>query len=173
MNTVKTNRLKKSLLGITLSVSLFASINVLVAPQAAHAASANTTSTAASTSVSSKAGSIIAFGKNYLGVPYKFGAQKGNTRSFDCSSFTQYIYGKYGINLPRSSKDQSQVGSYVPRNQLKPGDLVFFYSPIHHVGIYIGNGKVMHTYGSPGVTVTDMNSGWWSTHYKTARRVIN
>ncbi|MGO4276481.1 NlpC/P60 family protein [Paenibacillus sp. TAF58] len=39
--------------------------------------------------------------------------------------------------------------------------LVFFYSPIHHVGIYIGNGKIMHIYGRPGVTISDMNSGWW------------
>ncbi|OCT12766.1 hydrolase [Paenibacillus pectinilyticus] len=169
---MKTNRLKKSLLGITLSVSLFVSISIMGAPQAAHAATANTTTTAASTSVSGKAGSIIALGKNYLGVRYNFGAQKGVTSSFDCSSFTQYVYGKNGISLPRSSQAQSQVGSYVPRNQLQPGDLVFFYSPIHHVGIYIGNGKIMHTYGSPGVTISDMNSGWWSTHYKTARRVI-
>jgi lipoprotein Spr len=168
MNPMKTNRLKKSLLGVTLSVSLFASINFIAAPQAAHAASSNT----ASTSVSTKTDSIISLGKRYLGVSYKFGSRKGTTRTFDCSSFTQYVYGQYGITLPRSSKEQSQVGTYVPRNQLKPGDLVFFYSPIHHVGIYIGNGKVMHTYGSPGVTITDMNSGWWSTHYKTARRVI-
>ncbi|SDP24064.1 Cell wall-associated hydrolase, NlpC family [Paenibacillus sp. yr247] len=143
----------------------------MAVPTATHAATANATSTA-STSVSNKANNIIALGKNYLGVPYKFGAQKGNTSTFDCSSFTQYVFGKNGINLPRSSKQQSQVGKFVPRNQLQPGDLVFFYSPIHHVGIYIGNGKVMHTYGSPGVTITDMNSGWWSNHYATARRVL-
>ena len=70
---------------------------------------------------------------NILGVRYKFGALKGRTNSFDCSSFTQYVFGKYGINLPRSSKQQSQVGTYVARDQLQPGDLVFFYSPIHHV----------------------------------------
>ncbi|MDF2664082.1 MAG: hydrolase, partial [Paenibacillus sp.] len=52
------------------------------------------------------------------------------------------------------------------------GDLVFFYSPIHHVGIYIGNGKVMHTYGKPGVTISSINSGWWKDHYTTARRVL-
>ncbi|MFC5452323.1 hypothetical protein [Paenibacillus aestuarii] len=68
ISTVKTNRLKKSLLGITLSFSLFTSISVIAEPQAAHAAIASTKTTAASTSVSSKAGSIIALGKNYLGV---------------------------------------------------------------------------------------------------------
>ncbi|BFT74098.1 C40 family peptidase [Paenibacillus sp. P36] len=176
MNNMKKNRLSKSLLGITLSVSLFASANLMMAPQSAHAAS-NVSATAASastsTSTSGKANSIITTGKQYLGVRYKFGAQKGSTNSFDCSSFTQYVYGKYGINLPRSSKQQSQVGTFVARNQLQPGDLVFFYSPIHHVGIYMGNGKVLHTYGSPGVTISDMNSGWWSKNYKTARRVIH
>lgn len=172
MNNMKMNRLSKSLLGITLSVSLFASVNLIAAPQSAHAASAASI-TAASTAMSGKANSVISTGKKYLGVRYKFGAQKGNTSSFDCSSFTQYVYGKNGINLPRSSKQQSQAGTFVPRNQLQPGDLVFFYSPIHHVGIYLGNGKVLHTYGKPGVTISDMNSGWWSRNYKTARRVIN
>ncbi|MBP1964273.1 C40 family peptidase [Paenibacillus aceris] len=172
MNIMTKNRLSKSLLGITLSVSLFASTNLLIAPQSAHAASTAST-TAASTSISGKANSIIATGKQYLGVRYKFGAPKGQTNSFDCSSFTQNVYGKNGINLPRSSKQQSQVGTYVDRSQLQPGDLVFFYSPIHHVGIYMGNGKILHTYGSPGVTISDMNSGWWSKNYKTARRVIH
>ncbi|WP_261306437.1 C40 family peptidase [Paenibacillus andongensis] len=166
------NRLSKSLLGITLSVSLFTTANLLAAPQSAHAASAASIS-AASTAVSGNANRVISTGKQYLGVRYKFGAQKGNISSFDCSSFTQYVYGKNGINLPRSSSQQSQVGTYVPRNQLQPGDLVFFYSPIHHVGIYMGNGKVLHTYGKGGVTISDMNSGWWSRNYSTARRVIN
>nr|WP_246320808.1 C40 family peptidase [Paenibacillus germinis] len=172
MNNMRKNRLSKSLLGISLSVSLFATANLIAAPQSAHAASAASI-TAASTAMSGKANSIISTGQQYLDVRYKFGAQKSTTSSFDCSSFTQYVYGKNGISLPRSSKQQSQVGTFVPRNQLQPGDLVFFYSPIHHVGIYMGNGKVLHTYGKPGVTISDMNSGWWSKNYKTARRVLN
>jgi len=107
-----------------------------------------------------------------MGTPYRFGSTSGNVRTFDCSSFTQTVFKQAGINLPRSSSEQSHVGRFVPRSQLQPGDLVFFYSPIHHVGIYIGNGKVLHTYGSPGVTISDMNSGWWSRHYATARRVL-
>ncbi|GFZ91084.1 hypothetical protein GCM10008018_41740 [Paenibacillus marchantiophytorum] len=171
MITMKKNRLTKSLLGITLSVSLFASANLMIAPQSAQAASSDST-TAATTATASKSGKanlIISAGKQYLGVQYQYGAQKGRTMTFDCSSFTQFVYG----NLPRLSKEQSKVGTYVPRNQLQPGDLVFFYSPIHHVGIYIGNGQILHTYGSPGVTISDMNSGWWKDNYKTARRVIN
>lgn len=118
------------------------------------------------------ADNVIATGEQYMHTPYRFGSASGNTSTFDCSSFTQTVYRKYGINLPRSSRAQSQAGTFVPRDQLKPGDLVFFYSPIHHVGIYIGNGKILHTYGRPGVTVSDMNSGWWKNHYATARRVL-
>ncbi|MDF9839281.1 hypothetical protein M2105_000277 [Paenibacillus sp. PastF-1] len=49
---------------------------------------------------------------------------------------------------------------------------MFFYSPIHHVAVYIGDGKILHTYGEGGVTVTDLNSGWWDEHYTSARRVL-
>ncbi|MEI7024603.1 C40 family peptidase [Paenibacillus sp. y28] len=127
---------------------------------------------ATSVSTMSKASNIISYGKRFLGVRYQFGAKTGSTSSFDCSSFTQYVYKQYGINLPRSSKAQSKVGKYVSRSNLKPGDLVFFYSPIHHVGIYIGNGKMLNTYGSPGVTISNINSSFWSKHYTTARRVL-
>ncbi|MCR8636407.1 C40 family peptidase [Paenibacillus sp. N5-1-1-5] len=121
---------------------------------------------------SSKASSVIATGKRYMGVPYKFGATAGQTRNFDCSSFTQYVYGKYGVQLPRTSQAQSHVGTYVSKSNLKPGDLVFFYSPIHHVGIYIGNGNMLHTYGAGGVKISNMNNSFWKSKYKTARRVL-
>lgn len=163
MQAVKKNRLGKSLVGIILSLSLFLSGSLLLNPQSAHAATI---------SASSKANSIIATGERFMGVRYQFGAASGRTSAFDCSSFTQYAFKQNGIKLPRSSRQQAQVGTYVPRNQLKPGDLVFFYSPIHHVAIYIGNGKILHTYGKPGVTISNLNSGWWSKHYTTARRVL-
>lgn len=147
--------------GIALSV-LFAGV-ADIAPAKANAATVST---------SSKASKIISKAKTYMGRPYKFGAKTGNTRSFDCSSFTQYLYKLYGVKLPRESAQQAKSGRYVSKANLKPGDLVFFYSPIHHVGIYIGNGKIIHTYGKPGVTISSINSGWWKAHYKTARRVL-
>jgi cell wall-associated NlpC family hydrolase len=120
----------------------------------------------------SKASNIVSTAKRYLGTPYKFGAPMGTTRVFDCSSFTKTVFQKYGVKLPRQSKDQSHAGYYVSKSNLKPGDLVFFYKPIHHVGIYIGNGKMIHTWGKPGVMISDINSGWWKNHYTTARRVL-
>ncbi|WP_409342941.1 C40 family peptidase [Paenibacillus sp. MBLB4367] len=155
----------KTLTAVGLSLTLMLSGTAALGSTSAHAASA--------VSATSKANSIIATGKGFLGVPYKYGAPSGSTSRFDCSSFTQYIFAKQGIKLPRSSKQQLSVGKYVPRSQLQPGDLVFFYSPVHHVGVYIGNGKIMHTYGKPGVTISNLNSGWWNSHYTTARRVIN
>ncbi|MDF2927063.1 MAG: hypothetical protein K0R57_5977 [Paenibacillaceae bacterium] len=124
----------------------------------------------------SKANSIIALGNRYLGTPYKFGSPSGVTRTFDCSSFTQYVYGKNGISLPRTSSAQAKKGTYVSRSNLRKGDLVFFSTSssngkIAHVGIYAGNGKILHTYGAGGVKYSSMNSGWWSSHYITARRV--
>lgn len=155
---------KKVWVSIGLSVTMaFSTGGLLPNASSAYAAEA---------AAASKADQVIETGKNFLGVPYKFGAKSGITNEFDCSSFTQYAFAQNGIDIPRTSRKQSTAGEFVPRDQLQPGDLVFFYSPIHHVGIYIGDGKVLHTYGKPGVTISDMNSGWWDSHYTTARRVI-
>lgn len=155
-------RLIKKISGLALGFAIIAGGTVAV----------QATPTFAAESASSTAANILATGEKYMGVPYQFGAASGQTNRFDCSSFTQYVFGQYGIKLPRSSKEQSTVGTYVPRNQLQPGDLVFFYSPIHHVAIYMGDGKLLHTFGKDGVTVTDLTSGWWNSHYTTARRVL-
>jgi cell wall-associated NlpC family hydrolase len=76
------------------------------------------------------------------GKPYVWAA--GGPRSFDCSGLTSYAFRAAGIALPHSSRMQSQMGQAVSRDQLQPGDLVFFYSPVSHVGIYIGNGQMVH-----------------------------
>ena len=110
--------------------------------------------------------------KKYLGVPYVWGGDHA-TKGMDCSSFVKRVYGDLGYKLPRVSKDQSKVGELVPRNKLRPGDLLFFdtfshrdskdirtpteemeaanlvyngYKPnkVSHVGIYIGEGKMVH-----------------------------
>ncbi|MBW7477594.1 C40 family peptidase [Paenibacillus oenotherae] len=128
---------------------------------------------AATASVANK---IISIGDNYLGVPYRFGAPVGITYVFDCSSFTQYVFKKIGVSLPRTSKAQASRGSYVSRANLKKGDLVFFSTArtgksIGHVAIYAGNNRILHTYGSGGVRFSNLNSSHWSSHYITARRV--
>ncbi|GIP38138.1 hypothetical protein J31TS4_14180 [Paenibacillus sp. J31TS4] len=126
---------------------------------------------AAQSAGTAQADQVIATARSFMGVPYQFGAKAGDTSHFDCSSFVQYVYGKHGVSLPRTVKPQAALGTPVAKSDLKPGDLVFFYSPMHHVGIYIGGGKFIHTYGEPGVTISDLESGWWAEHYNTARRL--
>jgi cell wall-associated NlpC family hydrolase len=125
---------------------------------------------------------IIIKARNYLGTPYVFGAKYGQTRTFDCSSFTKTVFDKNGIYLPRVSRDQAKQGTWVSKKNLKAGDLVFFSTPprenrkgfdrIGHVGIYTGNGKMIHTYGDGGVKYTSIYSDWWKDRYITARRII-
>jgi cell wall-associated NlpC family hydrolase len=76
------------------------------------------------------------------GKPYVWAAD--GPSSFDCSGLTQYAFAAAGVALPHSSRMQARMGQSVSRAQLQPGDLVFFYSPVSHVGIYIGNGQMVH-----------------------------
>lgn len=78
-----------------------------------------------------------------LGVPYVWGGAMPG-RGFDCSGLTMWAYKQVGINLPHYGGDQWNAGVHVSRDQLEPGDLVFFYSDIHHMGMYIGDGKFVH-----------------------------
>ena len=102
-----------------------------------------------------------------VGKPYVWGASGPN--SFDCSGLMQYAYSAAGIALPHSSSAQSGMGVAVSRDQLQPGDLVFFYSPVSHVGMYIGNGQMVHaaTSGEP-VKVVSLDS---MGSYNSARRI--
>lgn len=85
---------------------------------------------------------VVAIAKRYLGAPYRWGASGPN--SFDCSGFTMFVYRQVGVSLPHSSRAQYGSGQRVSRSDLQPGDLVFFGSPIHHVGIYVGGGAYIH-----------------------------
>ena len=100
------------------------------------------TSVPASSSSSSSLGSqVVAYAKNFIGVPYVWG---GSTPSgFDCSGFVQYVYRHFGVSLPRTTYSQVAMGRSVSRSELVPGDLVFFRSA-GHVGIYVGNETYIH-----------------------------
>lgn len=88
-------------------------------------------------------GKIIQLGMTYRGTPYKWGGSQPG--GFDCSGLVQYIYGKYGIKLPRTSREQSKVGIAVNPAQARAGDLVVWNLPgRHHVGVYLGNGKYLN-----------------------------
>ncbi len=84
-----------------------------------------------------------------VGDPYVWGA--AGPSSFDCSGLTQYAYAAAGVSLPHSSSMQSGMGASVSTSAMAPGDLLFYYSPVSHVAMYIGNGQMVHasTYGQP------------------------
>ncbi|HEY1973742.1 MAG TPA: NlpC/P60 family protein, partial [Pseudonocardia sp.] len=99
--------------------------------------------------------------------PYVWGATGPST--FDCSGLVYWAFKRVGITLPRSSAAQSQVGRPVARNDLRPGDLIFFYNPVSHVGIYAGDGKVLNAVQSGDVVrYTDLSK---MRNYSGARRL--
>lgn len=91
------------------------------------------------TSLKPAAGGVLAIAAQYEGLMYSYGGTSPST-GFDCSGFTQYVFGKVGISLPRTAEEQRSATTRVSTPQ--PGDLVFFGSPAYHVGIYAGNGKM-------------------------------
>jgi hypothetical protein len=129
-----------------------------------------------------RADSIIEAGLAYLGTPYEFDADLGQTQTFDCSSYVNYLYEMLGMDFPRNSRQQSKLGETVAYENVRKGDLLFFTTPkrssksgtsrIGHVAIALGDDKVLHTYRSGiGVTVTLLD-GHWKGRLITAKRVL-
>jgi cell wall-associated NlpC family hydrolase len=113
-------------------------------------------------------GHVVAIAMQYLGVPYVWGGASPST-GFDCSGFTMYVYAQVGVSLPHHAASQYQLGTPVPRDQLAPGDLVFF-SGLGHMGMYIGGGQFIHApHTGDVVKISSMDERWGS--YVGARRL--
>lgn len=117
---------------------------------------------------------VAASATGYLGVRYAYGGSSPS--GFDCSGFTMYLYGLCGYSLPHSAtKQYNTVGGYVSKEELLPGDLVFFSDSSHaigHVGIYIGGGQFIHARNSTGrVTIDALSASYYTKHYVGAKRV--
>jgi hypothetical protein len=119
---------------------------------------------------------VVATAENYLGCPYVYGAS-GPSR-FDCSGFTMYVMAQYGISLPHSAASQfTSYGTSVSKDELQPGDLVFFRAgttkAASHVGIYIGDGQFVHASSGKGyVVISDLSDSWYAKYYVGAKRVL-
>ncbi|MEB8336729.1 C40 family peptidase [Streptomyces endophyticus] len=112
------------------------------APAQSGHASRSTERADLSQAPNARAKAAISFAYGALGSPYVWGAT--GPSAFDCSGLTQAAYKAAGVSLPRTTYSQIDAGPRIPKSQLQPGDLVFFYSSISHVGLYIGGGKMIH-----------------------------
>lgn len=109
----------------------------------------------------------------WKGTHYRFGGH--SHRGIDCSALMQEIFhNAVSVGLPRTTGEQIHNGYRVGKDQLKPGDLVFFKtSPkTRHVGVYVGNNEFIHASKIKGVTISNLNSRFWETHYETSRRIL-
>jgi cell wall-associated NlpC family hydrolase len=123
-----------------------------------------------------KAQDLVLKGLEMVGVNYRRGGTDPDA-GLDCSGFVQLVFrDAIGLGLPRTSREMSEVGDRVDRQELKPGDLVFFNTmrrAFSHVGIYLGEGRFMHSPRPGGeVRVEDMGSSYWVKRYNGARRVV-
>ena len=98
-----------------------------------------------------------------------------NSKGFDCSGFTQYCYSCIGVDLPRTADMQYEFGKFVRKDNLQPGDMVFFStyeSGASHCGIYLGSGKFIHAGSSTGVAIAELDNVYWRKRYYGACRVL-
>ncbi len=121
---------------------------------------------------------IASFAKQYVGYTYTYGGTTPST-GFDCSGFAYYVYNSCGVSLNRSCSVQASSGTAVSKENLQAGDLIFFNNgtngTIGHVGIYIGDGKIVHAKNSNSGVVIDSiyGGGYYDTYYYSARRIVN
>jgi cell wall-associated NlpC family hydrolase len=117
----------------------------------------------------SRFGGAVGIAMQYLGVPYVWGG--ASPGGFDCSGLVMYVFGQLGISLPHHAADQFNYGVPVSRDQLEPGDLVFF-DGLGHVGIYIGGGQFVHApHTGDVVKISSMNDSWYAATFVGARRL--
>lgn len=113
---------------------------------------------------------VVHFARRLLGIRYVYGGTSPQT-GFDCSGFTRFVYAHFGITLPHYSGAQFGLGRRVARAGLRPGDLVFF-DALGHVGLYIGHQLFIHAPHTGTSVSVDSLSGWYSSRFDGARRVL-
>jgi cell wall-associated NlpC family hydrolase len=114
-------------------------------------------------------GGVVGIAMQYLGVPYVWGG--ASPSGFDCSGFAMYVYAKVGVSLPHHAASQYGMGAPVSKDQLQPGDLVFF-NGLGHMGIYIGGGQFIHApHSGDVVKISSLSDSWYARTWVGARRI--
>ncbi|WP_438839697.1 C40 family peptidase [Aromatoleum toluclasticum] len=162
-------------------IALLATAALLFAPPAGAVdtpAPADQTAEAASSfgRYGTAAQELINQGMDYLGIRYRFGGNSPET-GLDCSGLVQNVFrNALGLDLPRTARDMAKVGDKVGKQDLKPGDLVFFNTmrkAFSHVGIYVGDGRFLHAPASGGeVRIDEMSQSYWAKRFNGARRMV-
>ena len=131
--------------------------------------STSTTSVPSYSDGSGRGASAAAYARAQVGKPYVFGA--AGPSAFDCSGLTMAAWAQAGVGLPHAASQQYAMTARVDSGSLVPGDLVFFYSTLHHVGIYVGGGMFVHAANpGDGVVMESLFSGYWQSVYMGAGR---
>ncbi|MGS0676238.1 NlpC/P60 family protein [Shewanella sp. 125m-1] len=114
---------------------------------------------------------LIQMHREWKGVPYRLGGM--SKKGIDCSGFVVQTYqSRFGVQLPRTTEKQKDIGKSVSKSQLRVGDLVFFKTgwSTRHVGIYIGDSQFLHASTSQGVMLSSLNNSYWKQKYWLSRR---
>jgi NlpC/P60 family len=132
------------------------------------------------TVANASAGRLLATAERYIGTPYRYGGTSPSY-GFDCSGFVQFVFGRQGVELPRTARQQALVGRTAPleATALRPGDLMFFAGKgrgIDHVAIYVGQGRILHASAGSGRVRYDnldtQRGKWFLRHHVTSRRIL-
>jgi cell wall-associated NlpC family hydrolase len=119
---------------------------------------------------SRRAGSgVVEIAHKYVGAPYRWGGSSPS--GFDCSGLVRYVYAQVGVELPHNAAKQYALGAPVSREELLPGDIVFF-DRLRHNGIYIGDGRFIHARQTgKRVAIAGLDEAWYAEHWVGARRI--
>jgi cell wall-associated NlpC family hydrolase len=160
-------------MGVLAAISLCGSGQALAADHE-EAGSAPSSITAAAGEYFSRAHDLLLQAFALTGIRYRYGGDSPAT-GFDCSGFVRYVFQQIGTALPRNASEISHLGRRVDRNELQPGDLVFFNTlrrPFSHVGIYLGDQRFIHAPSRGGnVEIVNMSQRYWERRYNGARRL--
>ncbi|WP_238456917.1 C40 family peptidase [Desulforamulus putei] len=123
--------------------------------------------------IADRAMAVLDYAKQYIGVRYRAGGE--SPAGFDCSGYVRYVFKNFGIDLVHTAAGQYSAGTAIAKDELRPGDLVFFNTGghgINHSGIYIGNNEFIHASSSRGIKIDSLNDSYWSARYRGAGRIL-